>query len=56
MTPRSPITFVPTPAELRSLRRERRTTAWDWLLFAVVVGAYVALLVWALMMPPGGVR
>lgn len=59
MTPRSPLTLVPPPAELVELRarqRERGTTTWDWLMFAVVIGAYVAVLAWALMMPPGRVR
>ncbi len=56
MTPRSPLTLVPPPAELRAQQRERRTTAWDWLLFAVVIGAYVAVLAWALTMPAGRVR
>jgi hypothetical protein len=56
VTSKSPLTLVPPPAELRAHQRERRTTAWDWLLFAAVVGAYVAMLAWALTMPAGRVR
>lgn len=55
MTSKSPLTFVPSPAELRA-QRERGTSVGDWIVFAVVVGAYVAVLAWALMTPAVGAR